>query len=219
MTCPPVVFDLDGTLIDSLRTMTNSANALLAHWHLPQIRSSQVAGYVGFGVDVFIDHLIADTGLPAQNRSALLERFMAIYVEQSKETVLFDGVFELLDWLKAKGTPLGLCTNKPSGPLGSVLETTGLGTYFDVVLAGDSLPRRKPAPEPLLECFKRLGGPGLYVGDSSVDAETAVAARVPFVLFTEGIRTVPVSELPHDWAVSNLMDIPAIYDTWRVGSA
>ena len=121
------------------------------------------------------------------------------------------GVMAALELLRAEGVPMGLVTNKPRAPLGPTLDTVALTPFFDVVLAGDDLDRRKPDPEPLLHAVRALGGERvIYVGDSDVDAETARRAGQVFVLYTEGIRTVPLHDIPHDVAFNDFAMLPGI---------
>ncbi|NNL72961.1 MAG: phosphoglycolate phosphatase [Silicimonas sp.] len=208
----PVVFDLDGTLIDSLPDVTEAANALLSDEGLEPLPPSSVAGFVGLGERVFLDRLIATTGLDRAEYDRLMERFIGHYKTATRNTRLFPGVREALDDLRSDGVPLALCTNKPSAPLEPTLEAGGLIGVFDVVVAGDTLPSRKPDPGPLRYIMDKLSaGRCIYVGDSEVDAETAVNASVPFVLFTEGIRQLPVSEIPHTVAFSDFRTLRGIY--------
>lgn len=207
----PIVFDLDGTLIDSLPGIAAAANALLADNGLAALPVEQVAGFVGLGERVFLDRLIAATALDPRAYDDLLARFLELYIVQSRNTALFPHVADVLEALGADGVPLGLCTNKPSGPLRAVMEAAGLADIFGVVVAGDTLAVRKPDPEPLRHAFAALGESGLFVGDSPVDAETAERAGVPFALFTEGIRDVPLAQIPHAAAFADMRDLPDIY--------
>ena len=121
------------------------------------------------------------------------------------------GVIKALEALKADGVPMGLVTNKPRAPLTPTLETVALTPFFDVILAGDDLEKRKPDPAPLYEAIRRLGAERcIYVGDSEVDAETAERAGQVFVLYTEGIRSVGVAEIPHEVAFNDFRMLPAI---------
>lgn len=207
-----VVFDLDGTLIDSLPDITGAANLLLAEEGMPPLETKTVAGFIGLGERVFLERLIGATDLRPQDFDALLPRFIEHYKGATGNTRLFPGVREVLDRFKAMGVPLGLCTNKPSAPLWPVLEAVGVQSDFDVVVAGDTLERRKPDPAPLRHILSELGvRTCLYVGDSETDAETARRAEVPFALFTEGIRQKPVVEIPHDAAFSDFAELPAIH--------
>lgn len=207
----PVLFDLDGTLIDSLPSLTDAVNALLAKRNLPSLPQSTVAGFVGMGEQVLIDRLVAATELDAAERSWILGTFMQIYKREAQHTRCFHGVEKALATIKGAGNPLGLVTNKPRGPLGVTLSASGLSESFDVIVAGDDLPRRKPDPLPLIHAMQVLGAETcLYVGDSEVDAETAQAAGVDFALFTEGIRRAKVHDIPHIVAFSDFGMLPSI---------
>lgn len=207
----PVIFDLDGTLIDSLPSLTKAANALLERRGLPPLAAETVSGFIGRGERVFLERLIAATALEAGEFDELLAEYIPLYQIAALETLLMPGVLEALEVLKADGVPLGLVTNKPRAPLLPTLETVALTPYFDVILAGDDLERRKPDPQPLHEAIRRLGAERcIYVGDSEVDAETAGRAGQTFVLYTEGIRGVPVAEIPHEVAFNDFAMLPGI---------
>ena len=206
-----VVFDLDGTLIDSLPDIAAAANALLADHQLEPLPQPQIGSFVGMGERVFLDRLIAATALDAADYDALMGEFITHYKASTGLTTVFPGAVEVITVLKGEGYKLGICTNKPGGPLAAVLEALDLAKWFDVIIAGDTLPVRKPDPAPLHLAFEKMGATeGVYVGDSDVDAETAQRAGVPFAFFTEGIRTKPIEDIPHDRAFERFEDLPAI---------
>ncbi len=208
----PVVFDLDGTLVDSLPGIATAANTFLAEHGREPLPKSRIGSFVGRGENVFLERLMQAGGLDLARFHDVKPRFLEIYTVASRDTRLFPGVAEMLDGFRRAGVPLGLCTNKPSGPVGAVLQAVALEDAFGAVVAGDSLPARKPDPAPLRHVLDALGaGQGLYVGDSEVDAETAQRTGVPFALFTEGIRTTPVSEIPHDFAFDDFGDLAEIH--------
>lgn len=195
----PVVFDLDGTLIDSLPDVTKAVNLLLADEGQPLLPQSVVNTFVGSGEKVLMQRLIAATAFEPDDAERLMPGFIAHYKTAALDTKLFPGAREALDRLRAAGVPIGLCTNKPRAPLVPTLEAAGLADVFGVVVAGDDLPLRKPDPAPLFHCFRALGAEtGIYVGDSEVDAETAKRAGVPFVIYAHGIRVNPIEDIPHD---------------------
>lgn len=213
----PVVFDLDGTLIDSLPTVTGVANALLSEIDKPLLDAKTVAGFVGWGEQVLLDRLIAHAELGQYDRADLLRRFLHHYEIMGHEVRLMAGAEAAMQNLKDAGVPLALCTNKPRVALEPALASSVLGDVLDVVVAGDDLDKRKPDPAPLLHILTELGvKKALYVGDTHIDAETAERAKVPFALFTEGIRTKPVAEIPHDFVFSHFDELPIL---WRSLSA
>ena len=209
-----IVFDLDGTLIDSAPDIHGAANKVLAAEGLGEISTDQARGYVGHGAPVFIQRMCADLGLPEHRQPALLAAFLKLYEGAVHLTHPYPGVEAALEELAASGHRLGVCTNKPIRPTQAVLEHLGLARFFAVVFGGDSLPVRKPDPTPLLEAFAQLGdGPCVFVGDSEVDAETGDRAGVPFLLFTQGYRHKPVEALPHTATFDSFDALPELVAT------
>ncbi|MCX7645151.1 MAG: phosphoglycolate phosphatase [Rhodobacteraceae bacterium] len=204
----PLVFDLDGTLIDSAPDIHRVANAVLALEGLAPISFAEARSFIGSGVSAFVARALAARGLPAEGdrHARMVAAFTERYEHAHELTTPYPGAAEALARLAAAGHPLGLCTNKPLGPTLAALRHFRLEGLFAAVVGGDSLPERKPHPAPLLETVARLGGgAAVFVGDSEVDAETARRAGVPFLLFTEGYRKAPAEALPQraafaDWA-------------------
>ncbi len=206
-----VVFDLDGTLIDSLPGIAWAGNTLLEGEGCPPLPEAQIAGFVGRGEKVFLRRLVAAGGLPEDAFTRLLPTFLDLYAQAAERTELFPGVRDALDALRAEGRVMGLVTNKPSGPLRPVLDRLDLDGYFRCIVAGDTLERRKPHPEPLLHCLDALDAErGLYVGDSEIDAETAGRAGVPFALYTEGIRQSSLDDMAFWRTFDHFDQLPAL---------
>lgn len=212
-----IVFDLDGTLIDSAPSIHVAANRLLVAEGLPEVTFTQFRGFIGHGVGVLIERMMAAVGLPADpNRHAALQAsFMELYETAVDETVLYPGVAEALAFLGSEGWAMAICTNKPMAPTRAVLRHFGLLETFSVIISGDSLPQRKPDPAPLLAAIREMGASrALFVGDSEVDAETADRAGVPLALYTEGYRKAAVSDLPHLVAFNDFATLPGIAAHW-----
>ncbi|ETX30003.1 phosphoglycolate phosphatase [Roseivivax isoporae] len=201
-----IVFDLDGTLIDSAPDIACVANGLLAEEGRAPLTLPETIGFIGEGAGVFVARMRAARDLPETAQDDLLARFVAAYETAHDLTRLYPGAGAALEALGAAGHRLGLCTNKPAIPARSVLAHFDLARHFGVVIGGDTLATRKPDPAPLRAALDALGGgPALYVGDSETDAATAAAADVPFLLFTRGYRKSAAADLPHaaafdDWA-------------------
>lgn len=202
-----IVFDLDGTLIDSVADIAAAANATLAEIGVPPLSVKQARGFVGAGAPVFVERMARARGL--SDPASLVPRFLYHYERAVDQAVIFDGVEAALAALKGQGHRLGLCTNKPQKPTRAVLAHLGWRDMFEVVFSGDSLPLRKPDPAPLLAALDALGdGPAVYVGDGEVDSETAARAQVPFLLFTQGYRTASVTDLAPAAAFDDWSEIP-----------
>lgn len=186
-----LVFDLDGTLIDSAPQIHAAANIVFGNKGLPPFPQETVRGFIGNGVGVLVERLMAHQCLAEDEKlhAELVARFINIYEEAFDLTTLYPGVSTTLPHLASLGHRLAICTNKPEGPTRAVLRHFGLTDLFPVLIGGDTLPQRKPDPAPLLAALRALGpGPALFIGDSEVDAETARAAGVPLALFTQGYR-------------------------------
>ena len=207
----PLIFDLDGTLVDSAPDIHAAVNRMLADAGEPPLSPETVRSFIGNGVPTLITRVIHARGhAPDATRQADWERTFLLHYEADSATLttLYPGVFAALQALAALGHPLALCTNKPEAPARHILDAFGLTPLFPTLIGGDSLPTRKPDPAPLLAATG--GHPALFVGDSEVDAETALAARVPFLLFTEGYRKSPVEALPHADRFAHFDELPAL---------
>lgn len=206
-----IVFDLDGTLIDSAPDIHAIANRVLESEGAAPISLHETRSFIGNGAPVFIERMRSARGIGADRQAALLDSFVALYDRAVDLTRPYPGVISALEALQGRGHRLGICTNKPVRPARAVLAHLGLDRFFEVVLGGDSLPVRKPDPAPLMAAFAPLGmGRCLYVGDSEVDAATAQAGQVPFLLFTEGYRKVPLAELAHCAAFCDFAELPGL---------
>ena len=206
-----IVFDLDGTLIDSAPDIRAATNAMLASEGQEPLDLPTIISFIGNGIPHLIRLVMEVRGLDMARHEALTTTMIGHYkTGDDSLTTLYPGVREVLEALHGDGHTLGLCTNKPIAPTREILEQFALTHLFSAVIGGDSLETRKPHADPLLATFRELGGEGLYVGDSEVDAETAQRADVPFALFTEGYRKTSVSLLPHKWSFGDFSALPAI---------
>jgi phosphoglycolate phosphatase len=185
-----VVFDLDGTLIDSAPDLHTAVNLMLDDLRRPPLTLENVAGFVGNGVPSLVALCLAATGGAAKDFDYAVSRFREHYARAPAHlTRPYVGVETTLQRLREFGFVLGLCTNKPYEIAVTILEELGLMRFIGAVVGGDTLPKLKPDPAPLLLCLDRLGvapTSTLYVGDSEIDAETAFRAKVPFALYSGG---------------------------------
>lgn len=204
-----IVFDLDGTLIDSAPDIHAAVNKMLTEEGISPLDLAKVTSFVGNGLPHLVMLTIRETGLDMDRHDALTQRVLDYYnADSCTLTRPYPGVHKALTSLVATGHQLGLCTNKPEAPARAILEQMAFDQFLSVI-GGDSLPQRKPDPAPLHATFDALqDGPMIYVGDSEVDAETAHRANVPFFLFTEGYRKTPISELPHAATFDDFSTLP-----------
>ncbi len=198
-----IIFDLDGTLIDSAPDLHAIANMVLnAHGHKP-LTLETVASFIGNGIPKLVERCFDTAQSPLEGEA--FDKAVAMFLEEyaqapAKYSTLYPGVLEALQELKDKGYKMGICTNKTESMAVLIVNEMGLAPFFDVITGGDRLPQKKPAPEPLINCAKEMGcAPDeyVYIGDSEVDARTAKSAGAPFILFTEGYRKILASDLYH----------------------
>jgi phosphoglycolate phosphatase len=209
----PIIFDLDGTLIDSAPDIHAGLNTVLAAQGLPTLSLELVRSFIGHGVPHLIEcalrHLEVDPHGPI--RMPVTRSFETIYETSLTLTTIYPNVISALSDLVDAGHELGICTNKPMRPTLAILDHLDLRRYFTTIIGGDSLPVRKPDPAPLIKALWNLGDGGcLYVGDSEVDAATAFAARIPFALVTHGYLKRPASELNADYLFEDFSQLSPI---------
>lgn len=209
-----VIFDLDGTLIDSAPDIHATANAVLRTEALGELDLPTVRSFVGRGVPTLVERLQGAHGIKdTAQHGRMVAAFGKLYDDAVDLTLPYPGVEAALAALRDQGHVLGICTNKPISPARSILRHLGLLDYFSVIIGGDSCPQRKPDPAPLLLAIAACGnGPTVYVGDSEVDAECAAAAGVPMILFTQGYRHTPADQLPHAATMDDFADLPDLLD-------
>ena len=210
-----VAFDLDGTLVETLPDLHESAIRMLAQLGRPAVSEATVRACVGEGVDRLVKRLL--TGASAGEPDAALFKTAAENFRSHYASVLtrashpFAGVVSTLEILRERGFKLACVTNKPARFTEPLLERLGLTAYLDVVISGDSLPRKKPDPLPLLHTARAFGiEPALLlmVGDSPVDTGAARAAGCPVFCVPYGYRgSLTVQELDCDAIVPTLPDL------------
>lgn len=210
-----VVFDLDGTLIDSAPDIRAAANRMLADQGLAPLDLPTIISFVGNGLPKLVERVMQARGLDMSDHARLTAETLAHYNTATSElSQLYPGAREALEQLAARGYAMGLCTNKPEAPARHILDHFGLSHLFPVVIGGDTLAVKKPDPAHLLRTFDQLpAGPCVFVGDSEVDAETAHRAGVPFLLFTEGYRKTPAEALPQTARFSDFTALPDLIAT------
>lgn len=216
---PVVVFDLDGTLLDTAPDLLRALNRILGEEGLSPLQRTDVAGLFGHGARTLIgegfrrgNRLLDDVRLPE-----LVERFVSFYAaEIAAETRPYPGLVDALRRLSACGFGLAVCTNKREVLSEAVLEGTGLSSLFSAVVGGDSMAEHKPHPRPLLEAIARAGGSpdmAVMIGDSETDIATARAAGIPVIAVDFGYADRPASELGADAVISHYEELDQIIET------
>ena len=210
-----VVFDLDGTLVDSGQDLADAGNALLAHYGKPPLPDDEVIGMVGDGARALVRRLLAAAQATVPLEEALAV-FLACYDERLLRTTRpYEGIVNTLEAL-ARTTRLAVLTNKPQRATDRLLEGLNLARYFADVIGGDGPLPRKPDPAGLRELMKRAVADAddtLMVGDSRADLGAARQAgvRVCLAAYGFGFRHIPESDRRGSpWVIERPTDLIAI---------
>lgn len=196
---PVILFDLDGTLVDTAPDLARALNHVLASAGAAQVSAADVRHMVGHGARKLIERGMAAGGrVPdSAETDALVARFLSFYgANIAVESCAFPDVEATLATLRAAGARLAVCTNKPENLSIDLLDKLNLTRFFDTIAGADTFPVRKPDPGHLLLTLERLQartGPAVMVGDSETDIKAARAARLPVVAVTFGYTDRPVA--------------------------
>jgi phosphoglycolate phosphatase len=212
-----ILFDLDGTLLDTAADIAAALNAALQSQQLGTCTVQQVRDMIGRGVPTLIERALKRLGATA-DRAVLEERYHAYYTQRHErgedEARIYPGVVAGLAALHARGFKLAVVTNKPKDAAIALLSELRLKQWIAAVVGGDSCAHRKPHPQPLLTACELLGvtpGQTLMVGDSATDVQAARAAGVRVVCVPYGYNEgADPRQLPCDGIVEQLTDLPAL---------
>jgi len=204
-----LIFDLDGTLIDSKLDLAMAVNAALIELGQQPLPHEQIAGYIGRGAPALIARALGDAATD-ENCTRGLDFFIRYYsVHKLDNTRLYPGVREALDALS--GMPMAVLTNKPVRVSRDIIDGLGLSGYFRVVYGGNSFERKKPDPmgvEAILTEFAAQPSETMMIGDSDVDIRTARNSGLWACGVTYGFGSHLLDAYPPDLLVDTLMDLP-----------
>jgi len=225
MVAPTVVFDLDGTLVDSAPDLAATLNIIFAREGLPPVADDTARKLVGGGARSMIERSLTAQGrkldMPAVDRlvKGFIDHYAAHIADRSRA---FPGLEAALDELAAGGCRFAVCTNKLEWLSVRLLDALGLANRFAAICGADTFGLQKPHPDLLRRTIARADGePGraVMVGDSISDIAAARAAGVPVIAVDYGYAETPVSELGPDRVISALAELPsAVFDLLRAGS-
>lgn len=206
-----ILFDLDGTLVDSLPDLARALGVLLGEAGAPPLAAEEVRRMVGDGAGPLVARALAARGLPPDADGTRLARFLEIYeAAPALLTRPYPGVRATLKRLRRAGRKLGIVTNKPERATRLLLEELALLPCFESIVGGGTTPWKKPDPRPVRAALEALGAEqAVFVGDSENDAAAAHAAGLPLVLVRYGYARGPVETLGAAALLDAFAELPA----------
>ena len=211
-----IVWDLDGTLVDSVPDLASALNTVLDKRGFFTLPIDEIRLMIGNGVPKLVERGFNAVGVrpdPSQ-----LDQLVAMFVREYRKcatdnTRPYPGVVEVLEEIHGMSIPMGVCTNKPESFTRQILEGLGLSRFFISVVGGDSTAAKKPDPEPVRACVRGLASvpaSSLMIGDSIHDVHAARAAGVAIGVVPWGYRSAPAEELGADFVVNDLASLPEL---------
>jgi len=211
-----IVWDLDGTLVDSAPDLASALNTVLDKRGFFTLSITEVRAMIGNGVPKLVERGFNAVGVRPDQLQ--LDELIAMFVKAYKacatdNTRPYPGVVEALQAIHGMNIPMGVCTNKPEAFTRQILEGLGLANYFSNVVGGDTTSTRKPDPQPVLACLRGLlsePASSLMIGDSIHDVHAAHAAGVVIGVVPWGYTSAPVEELGADFVIHDLGVLPGL---------
>ena len=214
-----LIFDLDGTLVDTAPDLLAATNAVLKSQGRQTVDPATLRHMVGFGARALVEQAMAATGAPAEANA--LPGLIDIFVEHYRahiadESVVFPGVEETLERFAAEDRRLAVLTNKPQEMADLLLGALKLDRFFPVVYGAGRMSYVKPDARIFHDVVRDLGGePGIMIGDSITDVATARAAKAPVILVSYGYTPEPAHKLGGDVVTDDFAEIPVILKTLK----
>jgi phosphoglycolate phosphatase len=205
-----LIFDLDGTLIDSKRDLIQSVNAMLLEMGREKLNEETISGYIGHGAPLLVSRALGGNAKEEELRRAL-QFFLAYYEEHKLDTTsAYPGVLEAMVALSRKQVPMAVLTNKPVRISVRILEALGLANHFRVIYGGNSFETKKPDPlgaNTILSEFAATPNEAMVVGDSEVDVQTARNAGTIAVAVNYGFGVHDRTQHPADIYLERISDL------------
>jgi len=215
-----VLIDVDGTLVDSVPDLAYCVDEMMKQMDMPLRGEERVRHWVGNGVERLVRRALINQ-LDGEPDEALFQKaipiFEALYAENtSKRSCLYPGVQEALDFLKTTGVHIGCVTNKASQFTLPILQDLGIRDYFEIVICGDELPKKKPDPMPLLHAAEKMGvkpEQSLMLGDSMSDVKAARAAGFNIICMSYGYNHgEDIRDYNPDAVVDSMAEVKQLID-------
>jgi len=209
-----ILFDLDGTLVDTAPDLMGAHNHVMKKFGYPQKSLGDIKHIAGRGAWIMMQRTFRDEIKDEKLKKEMVKEFINYYAENiDKGSKPIKGVVNFLEWAKSNQILMGVCTNKQERLAIDLLKKINLSQYFEYIAGCDTFEFNKPDPRHLTNVIEIIGGSvnkSIMVGDSEVDSQSAQNAKIPFILVEEGYTEKNVSEIPHKILIKNFLNFESI---------
>ncbi len=216
-----ILFDLDGTLVNTAPDLMQAHNYVMKKYGFRERKLSDISKLAGRGSKVMLARSIEETSkeIPKNKKNNniidnMTKEFIDYYSKNiASESTLKEGVVDFLTWCKKNSISMAVCTNKQEHLSIDLLKKIKIYNFFDYIAGGDTFDYNKPDPRHLTNTIEIIGGnikKSLMIGDSETDSNSAIAAKMPFILLKDGYTEKKVTEIHHDHLIKNFIGLDKI---------
>ena len=213
-----ILFDLDGTLVDTAPDLMGAHNHVMKKFGFPQKSLKDIKNIAGRGAWIMMQRTFRNEIKDEKLKKEMVKEFIDYYARNiNKSSKPMNGVIDFLKWAKSNKILMGVCTNKQERLAVDLLNKINLSKYFEYIAGCDTFEFNKPDPRHLTNVIEIIGGnlnKSIMVGDSEVDSQSAYNAKIPFILLEEGYTEKSINEIPHKILIKNFLNFEKIIEKY-----
>ena len=213
-----ILFDLDGTLVDTAPDLMGAHNHVMKKFGYPQKSLNDIKHIAGRGAWIMMQRTFRDEIKDENLKKEMVKEFINYYAKNiDRESKPIKGVIKFLDWAKSKQILMAVCTNKQERLAVDLLKKINLSQYFEYIAGCDTFDFNKPDPRHLTNVIDIIGGDinkSIMIGDSEVDSQSAYNAKIPFILVEEGYTEKNINEIPHKTLIKDFSNFEKIVEKY-----
>ena len=213
-----ILFDLDGTLVDTAPDLMGAHNHVMKKFGYPQKSLEDIKHIAGRGAWIMMQRTFRDEIKDEKLKKEMVKEFIDYYAKNiDKGSKPINGVVKFLDWAKSKQILMAVCTNKQEKLAVDLLKKINLSQYFEYIAGCDTFDFNKPDPRHLTNVIDIIGGninKSIMIDDSEVDSQSAYNAKIPFILVEEGYTEKNINEIPHKTLIKDFSNFEKIVEKY-----
>ncbi len=213
-----ILFDLDGTLVDTAPDLMGAHNHVMKKFGYPQKSLDDIKHIAGRGAWIMMQRTFRDEIKDENLKKEMVKEFITYYAKNiDRGSKPIKGVVKFLDWAKSKQILMAVCTNKQERLAVDLLKKINLSQYFEYIAGCDTFDFNKPDPRHLTNVIDIIGGDinkSIMIGDSEVDSQSAYNAKIPFILVEEGYTEKNINEIPHKTLIKDFSNFEKIVEKY-----